>query len=424
MLDIKDIRKNTDQYKMLLSRKGISGDSVDTLLRLDEEYRGILQKVEEFSAQQNETSKKIPTLTGAEKEALLQEMKTLSNEKKEAEVLLEAKEEALSILLEEMPNPPFADVPEGKSDEENVVLREMGTKRNFSFQPKEHWELAEAMGVLDIERGAKVAGSRFYYLKGKLALLQRALMQWAFMEVSKKGFEPIIPPFLVRAEAMKGTGFLSRADSNEIYHVNPEDDDLYLIGTSEVPLVSYHSDEILEEDSLPKRFAGYSPCFRREAGSYGKDMKGILRVHQFEKIEMVVICLPEDSAKIHEEIREVEEELLTKLGIPYRVMDICTGDLGFSAAKKYDLEAWLPGQGKYREMTSTSNCTDFQARRLGVRIRRKNSEIVTAHILNGTAVSSRPLIAIFENFQNEDGSVDIPEVLQPYTGFARIEAKG
>jgi seryl-tRNA synthetase len=424
MLDLKHIRKNTQQYKLLLSRKGISEDALDTLLRLDEEYRDVLQKVEEFSAQQNETSKKIPTLTGAEKEALLQEMKTLSNAKKEAESLLEAKEEALSSLLEEMPNPPFEEVPHGKSDEENVVLREMGIKRTFSFRPKEHWELAEAMGVLDTERGAKVAGSRFYYLKGKLALLQRALMQWAFLEVSKKGFEPMIPPFLVRAEAMKGTGYLSHADANQIYLVNPGEDDLYLIGTSEVPLVSYHSDEILEEEYLPKRFAGYSPCFRREAGSYGKDMKGILRVHQFEKIEMVVICLPEDSAKIHEEIREVEENLLTQLGIPYRVMDICTGDLGFSAAKKYDLEAWLPGQEKYREMTSTSNCTDFQARRLGVRIRRKNGEIVTAHILNGTAVSSRPLIAIFENFQNEDGSVDIPEVLQPYTGFAKIEAKG
>jgi seryl-tRNA synthetase len=274
-----------------------------------------------------------------------------------------------------------------------------------------------------MERAAKVSGSRFYFLRDELAILQMALMNWAFLEIQKKGFSPTIPPFLVREMALFGTGFFP-ADKNEIYSVNPGEDDLFLIGTSEVPLTAYYADEILEAESLPARFAGYSPCFRREAGSYGKDMKGILRVHQFEKIEMVVVCAPEDSWQIHEELREVEKELLSALKIPFRVVNICGGDLGGSAAKKYDLEAWLPGQGKFREMTSTSNCTDYQARRLKIRVRQKNGEIVTAHTLNGTAVSSRPLIAIMENFQKADGSIDIPEVLWPFAGgLKRIEPK-
>ena len=246
---------------------------------------------------------------------------------------------------------------------------------------------------------------------------QMSLMNWAFLEVSKKGFSPTIPPFLTKKEAIYGTGYL---DKDENYVVNPGEDDLYLIGTSEVPMSSFYAGEILEEDVLPKRFCAYSPCFRREAGSYGKDTKGILRVHQFEKIEMVVFCKPEDSEQIHEELREVEEMLLQALGIPYQVVDVCCGDLGNSAIKKYDLEAWLPGQNKYREMTSTSICTDFQSRRLNTRIRRKDGSLEHAHILNGTAVASRPLIAILENFQNKDGSVDVPEVLVPFCGFSKI----
>ncbi len=423
MLDIKYIRENPETVKTLLSRKGILPHTIDELLKTDEERKILLKKVEEYKARQNEVSLQMPLLKGVEKEVLLQEMKILSEAKKQEETVLQAIEKKMEDMLLELPNMPFPEVPIGKSDEENKIIRNEGQKRVFHFEPKEHWEIAENLGLLDMERGAKVAGSRFYYLKNELAVLQMALMNWAFLEIQKKGFSPIIPPFMVRAEAMQGTGFLSKADKNEIYAVNPGEDDLYLIGTSEVPLMAYRMDEILELSELPIKLAGYSPCFRREAGSYGKDTKGILRVHQFEKIEMVIVCTPEQALQMHEMLRETEEYLLQQLGIPYQVIDICTGDLGFSAAKKYDLEGWLPGQQKYRELTSTSNCTDFQTRRLKIRYRDENGKIQVAYSLNGTAVSSRPLIAILENFQNSDGSVDIPEVLHKFTGFSKIEVK-
>ena len=426
MLDIKIIRKNADEVKKLLAGKGITPDQVDAVLCADEDFKSALQKVEEAKAEQNRVSKLIPTLQGDEKQKILEEMKTLSTEKKINDETLEKAKTKYEDLLSELPNVPFAEVPAGASDDENVVARKEGEIRDWEklgFEPKEHWELAENLDLLDMERGAKVSGARFYYLKNELAVLQMALMNWAFLEITKRGFSPMIPPVMVRSEAMKGTGFLSKAENNELYRVTPENDDLYLVGTSEVPLMAYHSDEILDEADFPIKFAGSSTCFRREAGSAGKDMKGILRVHQFEKIEMVALCTPSQAEKIHEELRETEEYLLKQLGIPYQVIDICTGDLGFSAAKKYDLEAWLPGQKKFREMTSTSNCTDFQTRRLKIRYRDSEGKVQTAYSLNGTAVSSRPLIAIFENFQNADGSIDIPEVLVPFTGFSKIEAK-
>jgi len=426
MLDIKYVRKNADQVKTLLAGKGITPDKIDAVLSADENFKSALQKVEEAKAEQNKVSKLIPTLQGEEKQKILEEMKKLSSEKKGNDEALETAKKIYEDLLSELPNVPFAEVPVGESDDENVVSRVEGEIRdwkNLGFEPKEHWELAESLDCLDMERGAKVSGSRFYYLKNELAILQTALMTWAFLEITKKGFSPMIPPVMVRAEAMNGTGYLSKADADQLYRVNPDNDDLYLVGTSEVPLMSYHADEILDEADFPIKFAGSSTCFRREAGSAGKDTKGILRVHQFEKIEMVCLCTPEQAPKIHEEIREVEEFLLKALKIPYQVLDICTGDLGFTAAKKYDLEAWLPGQNAYREMTSTSNCTDFQTRRLKIRYRDAMGKVQTAYSLNGTAVSSRPLIAIFENFQNADGSVDIPEVLIPFTGFSKIEVK-
>ena len=416
MLDLKQIRENPAKFQKELSRKGINPAKIDELLILDAKYREELQKVEKLSAQQNEVSKKIPQLSGDEKTALLAKMKEVSAAKKEAEKLLhEAKISRDSILLA-LPNPPHPEAPDGKSDEDNVVLRTEGTKPEFSFTPKEHWEIAEKLDILDTERSAKVAGSRFYYLKKELAMLQRALIFWAFTEVAKKGFDPMIPPFLTKVEAIKGTGYFAH---DENYCVIPGEDDLYLIGTSEVPMVSFHAGEILDL-SKPKMYVSYSPCFRREAGSYGKDTKGIFRVHQFEKVEMVIFCRPEQSIELHEKIREIEEDLLKQLKIPYQVVNVCCGDLGISAAKKYDLEAWLPGQGKFREMTSTSICTDFQARRLNIRYKDENGKSQFAHILNGTAVSSRPLIAILENFQQADGSVLIPEVLRPFCGFAKI----
>ncbi len=414
MLDIKLLRENPDDFDRRLQRKGVPAGSVQHILAIDQKRRELMQKSESLRAEQNEASKKIPTATADEKATLLDRMKTVSADLKRAEAELARIKDEFEEKMNELPNPPLDEVPDGGEDDFEV-LEEVGEKPQFDFEPKEHWELAEALGILDVERSAKISGARFFFLKDELAILQMALMNWAFLEIQKLSFSPTIPPFMVREEAMYGTGFFP-ADKNEIYTVNPGEDDLYLIGTSEVPLTGYHANEILEEAELPKRFAGYSPCFRREAGTYGKDMKGILRVHQFEKIEMVAVCAPEDSPRIHQQMREVEEKLLQMLKIPYRVVLIAAGDLGGSAVKKYDLEAWLPGQGKYREMTSTSNCTDFQARRLGIRVRKEDGEIVIAHTLNGTAVSSRPLIAILENFQNADGSVDIPEVLWPFSG--------
>ena len=420
MLDIREIEKNPEFFKKNLAKKFIDPQLIDDAVSIYGEKKSAQQNCEKLRAAQNAASKKIPNLSGAEKEKILAEMKKISENLKTAEKNLTEISEKFNEVFWQIPNICDESVPAGKDDSENVEIEMVGEIPKFDFAPKQHFEIAENLEILDTQRGAKVSGSRFYFLRNELALLQMALMNWAFLEIQKFGFSPTIPPFLVREPALFGTGFFP-ADKNEIYAVNPGEDDLFLIGTSEVPLTAFHGDEILDEENLPALFAGYSPCFRREAGSYGNDLKGILRVHQFEKIEMVAICAPEKSWEMHEKMLAVEKHLLEKLGIPFRVVNICGGDLGGSAAKKYDLEAWLPGQKKFREMTSTSNCTDFQARRLRIRIRKKSGEIVLAHTLNGTAVSSRPLIAILENFQNSNGSVDIPEVLQPFCGFAKIE---
>jgi seryl-tRNA synthetase len=414
MLDLKLLREDPDACLGRLRRKGVKAELFAEVMALDAQKRELAQAADALRARQNEASKRIPQADAGEKAALLEEMKEIAARYKAKSAELSDIDGLLEQKLALLPNFPDDGIPDGGEDD-FVILKEVGKKPDFNFEPKEHWQLAEALGILDTERSAKVSGSRFFFLRDELAVLQMGLMNWAFLEIQKLGFSPTIPPFMVREEAMYGTGFFP-ADKNEIYVVNPGEDNLYLIGTSEVPLTSYHADEILNEGELPKKFAGYSPCFRREAGSYGKDVKGILRVHQFEKIEMVSVCAPEDSPRIHEEMLAAEERLLQLLGIPYRVIVLAAGDLGGSATKKYDIEAWLPGQGKYREMTSTSNCTDFQARRLKIRVRRESGEIVMAHTLNGTAVSSRPLIAIMENFQNADGSIDIPEVLWPFTG--------
>ncbi len=420
MLDIKDIRSQTQDYKTSLARKGVSPLLLDELLELDQNRIALQQEIESLKAQQNEASKKIPTLSGNEKVNVLAHMKTLSETRKEKESAFRFAEEQYQNILFSLPNPPHKDAPDGKSDEENQVIRKEGTIPQFDFPVKDHADLAEILDILDTERSAKTSGARFYYLKNELAILQRALIFWAFMEVQKKGFTAIIPPFMTRERALFGTGYL---DKDENYCINPGEDDLYLIGTSEVPMVSYHDGEILNEEDMPARYVSYSPCFRREAGTYGKDTRGIFRVHQFEKVEMVVFALPENAETIHEELRNIEEHILSSLEIPYRVVNVCCGDLGNSAAKKYDLEAWLPGQNQYREMTSTSICTDFQTRRLNIRIRRKNGDIVPAYTLNGTVVSGRPLIAILENLQEKDGSVRIPKVLQSLCGFDVIYPK-
>ena len=417
MLDIKAIRENPEAFKKDLARKEVEASLIDKLLEADQKKRSLLQKVESLKKSQNDFSRTISSLSGEEKEQKLAEMKLIADDKKSVEAELETAEKDFAEILSSLPNPPYESAPDGADDTENDVVTTWGEKPDFDFEPKEHFEVAENLGILDTERSAKVSGSRFYYLRNELAILQRSLIFWAFQKVSQKGFSATIPPFLTRSDAIRGTGFF---DKDENYCVNPGEDDLYLIGTSEVPMTSLYADEILEEKDLPQRFVAYSPCFRREAGSYGKDVRGIFRVHQFEKVEMVIFCLPEQSTEMHELIREIEEEILQDLGLHYQVVNVCTGDLGASAAKKYDLEAWLPGQDRYREMTSTSICTDFQSRRLNMRVRRASGEIEFLHTLNGTAVSSRPLVAILENFQQADGSVLIPKVLQPLCGFEKI----
>ena len=418
MLDLKDLRACPDFYVAGLQRKGVAGQNlIPKLLDQDQRYRTALQELESLSADQNKASQLIPQLSAEKKESALQQLKELSNAKKKAEKQAQAAQKARDEIWHALPNLPDKEAPDGRTDQDNVVLKKVGKIREFDFTPLEHWELAERLDLLDTERSAKVSGARFYYLKNQLAILQQALMMWGFQQVAKKGFTPIIPPFMTRKEAIFGTGFL---DHDQNYIVNPEDEALYLIGTSEVPVTSYFSQETLNEKDLPKKFVAYSPCFRREAGTYGKDMKGIFRVHQFEKIEMVIFCSPQDSVKMHEHLREVEEELLQALEIPYQLVNVCCGDLGNSATKKYDLEAWLPGQKAYREMTSTSICTDWQTRRIGTRIKMSDGSTVHAHTLNGTAVSSRPLVAILENGQQADGSIEIPEVLRPWCGFDKI----
>lgn len=419
MLDIKAIRQDPDGYKTLLARKGVSSTMIDELLEVDEDRRNMLQRAEEYKAKQNEASKEIPNLNGQEKTSLLEEMKDMARHRKEAEAKLEKLTALYNEIVYKLPTPPDPSAPDGKTDEENKVIKTVGDIPKFDFEPKEHWEILEDLDLLDMQQAAKVSGARFYYMKAELAILQRALIFWAYNQAVKKGFTAMLPPYMTRKDAIVGTGFFDR---DENYEVNPGEDDLYLIGTSEVPMVSYNADRVIDLEN-PEQYVSYSMCFRREAGSYGKDTKGILRVHQFEKVEMVIFCKPEDSERMHAELLAIEEDLMQQLGLPYQVVNVCCGDLGISAAKKYDIEAWLPGQGQFREMTSTSICNDFQSRRLNIKYKDADGKLQYAHTLNGTAVSSRPLIAIIENFQQADGSFLIPEVLQPFCGFDKVEKK-
>jgi seryl-tRNA synthetase len=333
-----------------------------------------------------------------------------------AEAGLRQVESELNDLLAGIPNLPDPSVPPGGEDDA-IELRRVGTVREFDFPTRDHLELGERLGAIDVVRAAKVSGARFGYLTGPGAMLELALVRFAIDRVTGAGFVPMVPPVMVRREAMFGTGFLP-TDEQQIFRV--ADDDLYLAGTSEVPLVSYHADEILDPGSMPRRYVGFSTCFRREAGSYGKDTRGIFRVHQFDKVEMVSFVLPEASAEEHELLLAREEEILGALEIPYRVVNIAAGDLGGSAAKKYDCEAWIPSQGTWRELTSTSNCTDYQARRIGCRVREPGGNR-PVHTLNGTAVAvGRTIVALLENHQQGDGSVRIPDALRPYFGDAEV----
>ena len=413
MLDVKMVRSNPDEVRRALARRGDSTSSLDELLALEEERRRLLTDVESRRAARKRASDEIAVVKkgGGDAGQAIAAMRTLGDTIKERETSLAEVEERLKTMLLEIPNIPLPGVPDG-GEENSVVLRNVGTAPAFDFAVKDHLDLGVALDLIDMERGAKVSGSRFAYLKGDLALLQFALVRYGLDIVGAKGFRPVVPPVLVREEAMYGTGFFP-TDRAQIYETVDGD---CLVGTSEVPLAAMHMQEFLEAEKLPLRYAGYSTCCRREAGAAGRDTRGILRVHQFDKVEMFTFCLPEQSASEHELILSAEEEILQGLGLPYRVVNIAAGDLGAPAAQKLDCEAWMPGQQQYREVTSCSNCTDYQARRLDCRYRTdKGPRFV--HTLNGTAIAvGRTLIAIMENYQQADGSITVPEVLRPLLG--------
>ncbi len=396
---------------------------VDALLSADERRRTSSVRFDELRAEQKSLGKLIPKATGDEKAALLKKAGELSAAVKAADAEQdEAKAETQQLLLR-LGNLVHPDVPVG-GEEDFTVLETVGTPRDFAaegFEPKDHLELGQKLGAIDVERAAKVSGSRFYYLTGIGALLELALVNAAIAQATEAGFTPMLTPALVRPHAMEGTGFLGQAAEN-VYHL--EKDDYYLVGTSEVPLAAYHMDEIVDADQLPLRYAGFSPCFRREAGTYGKDTRGIFRVHQFDKVEMFSYVDPEDAQAEHQRLLDWEKQWLTGLELPFQVIDVATGDLGASASRKYDCEAWIPTQGKYRELTSASNCDEFQARRLSVRMRTNKDgkqQVKPLATLNGTLCAvPRTIVAIFENHQQADGSVRVPEMLRPYLGGREI----
>ncbi|MGB9680617.1 MAG: serine--tRNA ligase [Minisyncoccia bacterium] len=422
MLDIKLIREKPDFVKEGIRKKGVEPTLVDKVLDLDEKRRKIIQEVERLRAKRNAINEKL-------KEANEKEKQEIINVLKEAKIFLEKQEEELKKIEGQMkeiisllPNLPLPDVPDGKDENDNVVIKEVGQKPKFNFKPLDYLTLAEKLDIIDVKRAAKTSGSRFGFLKKDGVLLEMALMKFAFDKLVKKGFIPLIPPVMIKPELMWAMGYLDRG-KEEVYYL--EKDNLYLVGTSEQIIGAMHAEEIFEKEELPKRYLGFSSCFRREAGSYGKDTKGILRVHQFDKAEMFVFTTPENSQKEHEFLLSLEEELMRELGLPYRVLNICSGDLGDPAAKKYDIEVWMPGQnegkGQYRETHSTSNCTDYQARRLNIKYKNKvtnTNEFI--HTLNGTAFSQRPILAIIENYQTKEGYVKIPKVLWKYTNGKRI----
>ena len=417
MIDLKVLRENPDLVRQSQRARGANVDLVDLALAADQQRRQAIVEFERVRAEQNSLSKSIGGAKGDEKNELLAKAKDLAAAVKEADARRAEAEAAADKILGELANIADTRAPIG-GEADFVVLEEVGAPPTFGFTPKDHVELGKILGAIDTERGAKVSGSRFYYLTGNGALLEFALINLAKSKAVAAGFIPVVPPVLVKPHAMEGTGFLGQAAEN-VFHL--EQDDFYLVGTSEVPLAAYHMDEILERESFPLRYAGFSSCFRREAGTYGKDTRGIIRVHQFDKVEMFSFCAPEDAAAEHERLLAWEKEFLNALEIPYRVIDVATGDLGSSAVRKFDCEAWIPTQNAYREVTSTSNCTEFQSRRLNIRYKDSSGTRPVA-TLNGTLCAiPRIIVAILENHQQADGSVNIPQALIPFLGKSRFE---
>ena len=420
MIDIKFLRENPDVVRASQKGRGENVELVDQILAIDEIRRAAINEFELLRQEQNVLSKSVGAAKGDEKTALLANAKELADKVKAADSKRGEIEEQAKQLVMQLSNLLDTEAPIG-GEEDFVTIEHIGTPRDFTkdgFEPKDHVELGKLLGAIDTERGAKVAGSRSYYLTGAGAMLEFALVNYAIQSALKNGFTPVIPPVLVNPSAMEGTGFLGQAAEN-VYRI--EKDDVYLVGTSEVPLAAMHMDEILPADKLPMRYAGYSSCFRREAGTYGKDTRGIIRVHQFDKVEMFSFCKPEEAKEEHKRLLQWEKDFLNAMEIPYRVIDVASGDLGSSATRKFDIEAWIPTQGAYREVTSTSNCTEYQARRLNIRYKDADGTKAIA-TLNGTLVAiPRMIVAILENHQNADATVNVPAALQPFLGTAKLE---
>lgn len=412
MIDLRFLRDNPDAVRASQRARGEDPALVDALLEADAARRAAVATADNLRAEHKAMGKLIGKANPEERSVLLAQAQEMSAKVKEAEVAQHAADADMDAAHRAISNVVQDGAPAGGEDD-YIVLETIGTPREFDFEPKDHVELGESLGLFDMERGAKVSGARFYFMTGYGALLQLGLLQLAAQQAVANGFTMMIPPVLVRPEIMAGTGFLGQ-HSAEVYHL--EEDELYLVGTSEVPLAGYHSDEILDLSAGPKRYAGWSSCFRREAGSYGKDTRGIIRVHQFDKIEMFVFTTPAEAAAEHQRLLGWEQDMLAAIEVPYRIIDVAAGDLGSSAARKFDCEAWVPTQQTYRELTSTSNCTTFQARRLAVRYRDENGKPQIAATLNGTLATTRWIVAMLENHQQADGSVRVPAALVPFVG--------
>jgi len=419
MISLDYIRQNSKEVEKGAHNKGVEVD-VGKILKLDKKHREALQKAEQLRAQKNEISKELSKkMDEKEKKKALTDAEKIKTNLKSKESKLNELNEELNGLLLAIPNIPFEDVPIGQDENDNKVIRQEGQKPEFDFEPRDYMELARMHDLIDTQTAGKISGTRFGYIKNELVALEFALAQYAMEVLVSEGFIPVVPPVLIRSEYMDKLGYLAEGGEEDMYHL--EKDDLFLVATSEQSIVPYHADQVLSEKDLPKRYMGFSTCFRREAGSYGKDTKGILRVHQFDKIEMVSFTLPEKSREEHKYLLSLQEKLTQDLEIAYQVIDICTGDTGFPMAQKFDIESWIPSENKYRETHSTSNATDFQARRLNTKFKKSDGGREFTHILNGTAYAiGRTLITILENHQNKDGSINVPKVLHKYTGFKKI----
>ncbi|AJE34268.1 seryl-tRNA ligase [Corynebacterium humireducens NBRC 106098 = DSM 45392] len=418
MIDLRFLRENPDVVRASQLNRGEDPQLVDRLIAADEERRAAISAADALRGEQKAFGRTIGQASPEERPSLLQGADELKARVRDAEEAQKAAEDRVHALQMQLSNI-VEGAPAGGEDD-FVILEHVGEPREFDFEPKDHLELGTSLGLIDMERGTKVGGARFYYLTGDGAFLQLGMMMLAAQKAREAGFQLMIPPVLVRPEIMQGTGFLGE-HADEVYYL--ERDDLYLVGTSEVALAGYHKDEIIDLSQGPVKYTGWSSCFRREAGSYGKDTRGIIRVHQFDKLEMFVYCKPEDAVAQHQALLDMEREMLSAVEVPYRIIDIAGGDLGQSAARKFDTEAWIPTQNTYRELTSTSNCTTFQGRRLQTRYRDENGKAQIAATLNGTLATTRWLVAILENNQQADGSVVVPEALRPFVGKDVLEPK-